>query len=94
MGGRYRPRWAEFEGGPMNGARRVLRPNEDEVSIQHTPAAAGMRTPHEYRRTDDVRKGAERNSASARVYVYVRSLPAEPIPIAPTGHGPSPFSKS
>lgn len=88
MAARFRHKWATFDGGPLTGTRTILDPTKpDNLVVQYTPATPGMRTPHEYRRTDEVRKGVERHSGKHRVYVYVRTGADEPVPPVPIGHG-------
>lgn len=90
MPARARPNWAVFVGGPLNGQRHVLPPQQGVGLLRmHTPGPArGTRVPHEYRLTEQRRPGAF-HEAAARVAEYVRTLPEEPPPPETVGYGPS-----
>ena len=91
MGGgrRSKPNWVVFVGGPLDGERRIESLGANAVSfVVHTSGAAdGIRIPHEYRYTGEVRPGGFHES-SARIAVFVRSLQAEPTPPVAQHSGP------
>jgi hypothetical protein len=59
MAGRARPNWIYFDGGPFHGKRMIVGTKTEGPTLTvYTPAATkGMRSPHEYRVTDDYRRG-------------------------------------
>lgn len=81
MGGRTKPNWAIFVGGPFDGRREILAQAERSGPlIWCTPSATpGMRVPHEYLLTSERRKGGF-HEATARVVRFVRTLPEKPSP--------------
>lgn len=83
MGGRSKPNWVVFEGGPLHGQRQILPPTQGAGAVVHTRSVSpGLRVPHEYVVTQEVRKGGFHESA-ARVARFVRTLPEEPEPPLP-----------
>jgi hypothetical protein len=90
MGGRTKPNWTVFEGGPLHGERRLLPPTHGTGPFTvHAPSpATGQLVVHVYDLTSDYRRG-ERDGglrlAPARIARYVRALPDEPIPTEPEG---------
>src|SRR4029453_5179428 len=89
MGGRTKPNWGVFEGGPMHGERRLMH-GLDESCLFKTyerSATPGMHAVHQYLLTDEYRRGEKNGGmklSPARVARHVRALPDEPgSPTAP-----------
>ncbi len=82
---RRKPQWVVLTGGPLDGERGLLGPGEEKSVIRFTPATPGMQTPHEYRLTEEIRKGGF-HEASSKVAQFVRSLAPQPVPPVPCGH--------
>lgn len=84
MGGRTKPNWVLFKGGPFDGKRELLyRQTGAGVTRMHTPSAVpSMITPHEYMVTNDYERimFVNRVRGNVRVAWFVRTLPDEPIP--------------
>lgn len=85
MGGRTKPSWIVYEGGPLHGQRHIVHPEPKPGPWRaSTPSAtAGMQTPQEYLVTAEVRRGEKDGGmklAPAMVARFVRTLPDEPIP--------------
>lgn len=84
MGGRFKPKWALYVGGPLDGRRQVMPPNNGDEVVVYEGAGERLRVGHVYRLTDEYRAGAF-HEAKARVAVYVRT--GDPEPVFHTGLG-------
>ena len=87
MGGRTKPNWAIFDGGPFDGQRRLLLPNEDAGPLlMHTRSdTPGMVVVHEYLVTHDYRRVEFDNKVkgSVRVVRFVRTVGERPAQASP-----------
>jgi hypothetical protein len=85
MGGRTKPNWVYFEGGPLNGTRRLLGPVEvkDPLLVYTAGSVPGMRSGHVYRLTLEYRRSDNEGGMKlgpARVARFVQSCPEESVP--------------
>jgi hypothetical protein len=78
MGGRAKPNWAVFVGGPRDGLREVLNPwvGNGPHLVYTAGTAPGMQRVHEYVVTAVYRKGGF-HEAKAREVLFMRTLPDE-----------------
>lgn len=89
MGGRTKPTWIVYEGGPLHGVRLIASamPRAGETFRAYAPSPTpGMRTPVEYLVTAEVRKNDRDGGlrlAPATVARFVRALGDEPRPPTP-----------
>lgn len=91
MAARSKPNWAHFEGGPLDGTRRIIHPNIGLGEFIQTmdSGAPGMLTPMVYRLTAEARTADTVWASKSRVAVYVRTLPDVVKPQPRFGHFPA-----